>query len=127
MSIAIVHTDKAPRPVGPYAQAAAAGGFIYTSGQIAIDPETGEFKNGPIEEQAELVLRNLKAVLAAKGAGFQDVVAAVVYLTDMGGFAEVNRVYARAMGAHTPARTTVEVAGLPLDAAIEISLVAVIP
>ncbi len=127
MSIEIVHTDKAPRPVGPYAQAVAAGNFLYTSGQIAIDPESGEFGNGPIEEQTELVLRNLQAVLGAKGMGLNDVAAANIYLTDMGNFATVNRVYARAMGTHTPARTTVEVSGLPLGAAIEISLVAFIP
>jgi 2-iminobutanoate/2-iminopropanoate deaminase len=124
MGISIVHTDKAPKPVGPYAQAVAAGGFLYTSGQIAIDPGNGEFKNGSIEEQTELVLQNLQAVLNAKGAEFKDVVAACIYLMDLRNFAKVNAIYARAMGTHTPARTTVQVTDLPLHAAVEISLVA---
>jgi 2-iminobutanoate/2-iminopropanoate deaminase len=124
MSLSIVNSNKAPQPIGPYAQAVAAGDFLYTSGQIAIDPESGQFVNGSIEEQTKLVLNNLAAVLHAKEAAFKDVVATTIYLTDLTHFKQVNTLYAQAMGNHTPARTTVEVSRLPLDAKIEIAMTA---
>ncbi|MBN1798371.1 MAG: reactive intermediate/imine deaminase [Spirochaetales bacterium] len=124
MNISIINSEKAPRPIGPYAQAVAAGDFLYTSGQIAIDPVSGEFIGGSIEAQTTLVLNNLAAVLSAKEAAFQDVVATTIYLTDLAHFKQVNTLYAQAMGDHTPARTTVEVSRLPLDAKIEIAMTA---
>jgi 2-iminobutanoate/2-iminopropanoate deaminase len=124
MNISIVNSSKAPQPIGPYSQAVAAGGFLYTSGQIAIDPVSGEFVDGSIEEQTKLVLNNLRAILNAKGATFKNVVSTAIYLTDLIHFKQVNTLYAQAMGDHTPARTTVEVSRLPLDAKIEIAMTA---
>jgi len=124
MNISIVNSYKAPQPIGPYAQAVAAGGFLYTSGQIAITPASGQFVGGGVEEQTKLVLNNLAAILDAKGATFKNVVATTVYLTDLTHFKQVNALYAEAFGNHTPARTTVEVSRLPLDAMLEIAMVA---
>jgi 2-iminobutanoate/2-iminopropanoate deaminase len=126
MNISIINSDKAPRPVGPYAQAVAVGGFLYTSGQIAIDPARDEFIDGSIEEQTTQVLKNLAAVLSEKQAAFKDVISTTIYLTDLTHFKQVNTIYARAVGDHTPVRTTVEVSRLPLDAKIEIAMIAYI-
>ncbi len=122
--ISIINTDHAPKPVGPYSQAVAAGGFLYTSGQIAIEPASGRFIGGSVEEQTELVLKNLKAVLEAKNADFGNVTAVQIFLIDMKDFSRVNRIYEQALRPHTPARTTVEVSALPLQAKIEISMTA---
>jgi 2-iminobutanoate/2-iminopropanoate deaminase len=124
MKLSFVNTAEAPKPIGPYAQAVAAGNFLFTSGQIAVDPATGQIKDTSIEEQTKLILKNLQAILKAKGAAFKDVTAATIYLTDLKDFQTENALYAEAMGTHTPARTTVEVSRLPLGAKIEIALIA---
>lgn len=117
------HTDNAPKAIGPYSQAVAVGGFLYTSGQVGLNPATGELATG-FEAQARQVFANLAAVLESAGVGFSDVVKATVYVTDLGDFATLNAIYAEAMGSHRPARSTVQVAALPRGAAVEIDLVA---
>jgi 2-iminobutanoate/2-iminopropanoate deaminase len=124
MTIQAHHTDDAPAAIGPYAQAVSAGGFLYTSGQIPLDPKSGEMVGGGFEAQARQVLANLKAVLAAAGCGFSDVVKATVYVVDLGDFPKLNALYGEAMGGHRPARSTVQVAALPKGALVEIDLVA---
>lgn len=118
------HTDRAPEAIGPYSQAVSAGGFLFTSGQVALDPATGEMVEGGFEAQARQVLRNLQHVLEGAGCSFQDVVKATIYLTDLAHFPLVNELYGEALGAHRPARSTVQVAGLPKGALLEIDLVA---
>lgn len=113
MTKRIVQTDNAPAAIGPYSQAVAAGGFLFCSGQIPLDPATGEMVTDDPGAATELVLKNLLAVLAAGGAGPEDVVKTTVYLADMKHFPLVNEVYARVFGDHRPARTTVQVASLP--------------
>lgn len=125
MALKIVSTPDAPAAIGPYAQAIRAGNFLYTSGQIPLTP-AGELVVGTIQEQTHQVLTNLKAVLAAEGAGFQDVIKTTVFLKDMNQFTEFNSVYAAYFGGHTPARSTVEVARLPKDVLVEIELIAAI-
>jgi 2-iminobutanoate/2-iminopropanoate deaminase len=125
MALKIVSTPEAPAAIGPYAQAVRAGNLLYTSGQIPLTP-AGELVVGTIQEQTHQVLTNLKAVLAAEGAGFQDVIKTTVFLKDMNQFAEFNSVYAAYFGEHTPARSTVEVARLPKDVFVEIELIAAI-
>jgi 2-iminobutanoate/2-iminopropanoate deaminase len=122
-----VHSSGAPKAVGPYSQGIRSGGFLFTSGQIPIDPTTGKLVDGGIEAQTKRVLENLRAVLGAAGATFDDVVKATIYLTDMGDFAAVNTVYASHFGATPPARSTVQVAALPLGASVEIDFVARVP
>lgn len=124
MKKAIIHTDKAPRAIGPYSQAVIAGGFLYASGQTPLDPATGLLVEGGIREQAARVFQNLAAVLAAAGVGFDTVVKATVFLQDMNDFAAVNEVYASNFTGDFPARSTVQVARLPKDALVEIELVA---
>jgi 2-iminobutanoate/2-iminopropanoate deaminase len=124
MPVLKLYTPDAPRPIGPYAQATAAGGFIFTSGQLGIDPASGTLAVGGVEAEAARALENLRGVLAAGGAGFTDVVAATVYLTDLSHFQAVNALYERAMDGAAPARTTVQVAALPLGACIEIAMTA---
>ncbi len=119
-----VHTDGAPAALGPYSQAIVSDGFVFASGQVAIDPTTGEVVEGGVVEQTDRVLTNLSAVLEAAGASMSTVVKATVFLTDMGTFAEMNEVYARHFGDHRPARAAVEVAGLPKDVDVEIEAVA---
>ena len=120
-----VHTPEAPAPVGPYSQAVVLDGWVFASGQIPLDPATGELVPGDVEAQAERVLRNLAAVLEAAGSGLDGVVRTTIYLTDLGQFARVNGVYARHFpGDRPPARSTVEVAGLPLGAEVEIAAIA---
>jgi 2-iminobutanoate/2-iminopropanoate deaminase len=122
-----VHTEQAPAAIGPYAQAVAAGGWLYTSGQVGLDPASGELVAGGFEAQARQALDNLRAVLAAAGCDFSDVVKATVYVTDLADFPRLNALYAAAMGSHRPARSTVQAAALPKGALVEIDLVARIP
>jgi len=120
-----IQTDKAPAAIGPYAQANQAGGFIFTSGQIPIDPGTGALVEGAIEAQTERALENLKAVLEAAGSGLDRVVKTTVFLTDINDFAKMNAVYARYFdGEGLPARSAVQVAALPKGAQVEIEAVA---
>ena len=120
----IVQTKQAPDAIGPYSQAVVANGFVFTSGQIPIDPATGQFVSGGIAEQTQLVLKNLKAVLEAAGTDLQQVVKTTVYLADMQDFTAMNEVYATFFGAEPPSRSTVQAAGLPRDARVEIDVVA---
>lgn len=126
MSIDTLHSDRAPKAIGPYAQAVRANGFLFTAGQIALDPETMEVVAGDVAAQTEQVLKNLAAVLDAANASWSDVVKTTVFLRDMADFAAVNAVYARVMGDARPARSTVAVAGLPRDVRVEIELVAAV-
>ena len=119
-----IHTDSAPGALGPYAQAIVTDGWIFASGQIAIDPATGNLVDGDVSDQADQVLRNLAAVLDAAGGSLQTVVKTTVFLSDMGLFADMNAVYARHFGDHRPARATVGVGGLPQGVDVEIELVA---
>lgn len=122
----IVQTDSAPQAIGPYSQAIKAGGFIFVSGQIPIDPQSGQFVPGGIAEQTEQVLKNLSAVLEAAGSGLDRVVKATVFLADMDEFAAMNQVYGRYFPSNPPARATVEVARLPRDARVEIDVISLI-
>ena len=118
------HTEGAPRAIGPYSQAVSTDGWLYTSGQVGLDPATGELVPGGFEAQAHRVFLNLRQVLAAAGCTFADVVKATVYVADLADFPKLNAIYAEAMGDHRPARSTVQVAGLPKAALVEIDLVA---
>jgi 2-iminobutanoate/2-iminopropanoate deaminase len=122
--VRVIETAAAPLPVGPYSQAIVHGGLVFASGQIPLDPATGKLVEGPIEAQAERVLQNLKAVLEAAGSGMQQVLRASVYVTDLSLFARINAVYGRFFAVNPPARSTVQVAALPLGALIEIDVVA---
>jgi 2-iminobutanoate/2-iminopropanoate deaminase len=122
-----VHTDKAPAAIGPYSQATIANGFLFTAGQIALDPATTQVVEGDVVAQSEQVFNNLGAVLAGAGATWMDVVKTTVFLTDMRDFPRMNEVYARVMGDARPARSTVQVSGLPRGVLVEIDLVAAIP
>jgi len=120
-----IHTTAAPEAIGPYSQAVAAGPYLFTSGQIGLDPLTGKLVEGGVEAQARQVTANLAAVLAAGGLTFADVVKTTIFLVDMGDFAAVNAVYGESFeGSTTPARSTVAVAALPRDARVEIEAVA---
>ena len=123
----IIHTDSAPPAAGPYSQAVAANGFVFTAGQLGLDPATRQFVAGDVTEQTRQALKNLTAVLAAAGCNLSDVVKAVVFLKDMNDFAAMNAVYAEYISENSPARSTVQVAKLPLDGLVEIEFVAVIP
>ena len=120
----VVKTGEAPQAIGPYSQAVVAGGLVFASGQIPIDPRTGEFVEGGIAEQTEQVLRNLSKVLEAAGTSLGRVVKTTVFLADMNDFAAMNEVYARHFAEDAPARSTVEAARLPRDARVEIDAVA---
>lgn len=120
----IINTESAPAAIGPYSQAVRAGGFVFASGQIPIDPQTGEFVAGGVAEQTEQVLRNLGAVLEAAGSGLNRIVKTTVFLADMNDFAAMNEVYGRFFREHPPARATVQAARLPRDARVEIEAVA---
>lgn len=121
------HTDSAPAAIGPYSQAISVDGWLYSSGQIALDPATGEIVDGGFEAEARQVLANLREVLASAGCSFADVVKTTVYVADLAHFPLLNSLYADAMGDHRPARTTVEVSALPKGAQVEIDLVAKLP
>ena len=119
-----VHTDRAPAAIGPYSQAIAANGFLFTAGQIPLDPSTGQVVTGDVTAQTERVLANLAAVLQAAGASWDKVVKTTVFLHDMNDFPAVNQVYARVLGAARPARSTVQVAALPRGVLVEIDAIA---
>lgn len=119
-----VSTDHAPKAIGPYSQATITDGLIFTAGQIALDPATGEIVAGGVTEQTERVFANLRAILEAAGADLGAVVKATVFLTDMNDFKAMNAVYAEAFGDHRPARSTVAVAALPRGVAVEIDVIA---
>lgn len=121
----IIATDHAPRAIGPYSQAVRAGKMLFASGQIPIDPATGEFVAGGIAEQTEQVLKNLTAVFEAAGVGMNQIVKTTVFLVDMNDFTAMNEVYARFFGEAPPARATVQAARLPRDAKVEIEAIAV--
>ena len=121
----IIATDRAPKAIGPYSQAVRAGNLVFASGQIPIDPETGEFVPGGIAEQTEQVLRNLTAVFEAAGLGLNEVIKTTVFLADMNDFTAMNEVYGRFFAEQPPARATVQAARLPRDARVEIEAIAV--
>ena len=122
----VVHTDRGPKPIGPYSQAVKAGGFIYLSGQVALDPKTGDLIGGDIRQQAERTLENVKGILEAAGTNLHHVVKTTVFLKDMNDFVAMNEVYARYFAAAPPARSTVQVSRLPKDALLEIEVIAVL-
>ena len=122
----IVATERAPRAIGPYSQAVRAGNLLFCSGQIPIDPATGEFVSGGVAEQTEQVMRNLSAVLEAAGADLNQVVKTTVFLAEMDDFTVMNEVYGRFFGGNPPARATVQAARLPRDAKVEIEAMAVL-
>ena len=122
----VVSTDKAPGAIGPYSQAIKTAGMIFCSGQIPIDPGTGEFVEGGVVEQTEQVFKNLMAVLDAGGSSLDSVVKTTVFLADMNDFAEMNEVYAKYFNTNKPARATVQAARLPRDAKVEIECIALV-
>jgi len=122
----VVTTNRAPAAIGPYSQAIVANGFVFCSGQIALDPETGSIVGGDVREQAVRVMENLATVLSAASSGFQYAVKTTIYLKSLGDFGVVNEVYARYVGAEPPARATVEVSRLPKDVLVEIDMIAVV-
>jgi 2-iminobutanoate/2-iminopropanoate deaminase len=126
MKLTTVHTDHAPKAIGPYSQAIAAGNLVFCSGQIALDPESGEMVGDTAAAQAELVMKNLKSVLQAAGSDFGNVVRTTIFLADMGDFGAVNEVYGRYFPDHKPARATVAVKQLPKSALVEIDCIACI-
>jgi 2-iminobutanoate/2-iminopropanoate deaminase len=119
-----IQTDLAPKAIGPYSQAIKAGGLVFTSGQIPLDPSTMQVVEGDIQKQTELVLNNLKAVLEAAGTSIDRVVKTTVFLADMNDFAAMNEVYALFFSSNKPARSTVQAARLPRDVSIEIEAIA---
>jgi 2-iminobutanoate/2-iminopropanoate deaminase len=119
-----IQTDKAPKAIGPYSQAIRANGFVFASGQVALDPATMLIVEGGIREQTERVMNNLKAVLEAAGSSFDQVVKTTVFLADMDDFTEMNEVYGRFFGDTPPARSTVQVSRLPRDVRVEIDVIA---
>ncbi len=118
------HSDNAPKALGPYCQAVEVDGWLYLSGQVGLDPATSELVQGGFEAETHQVLINLTAVLAVAGCTFSDVVRATIYLIDFANFPKVNELYGKALNGHCPARTTIQVAGLPKGAQVEIDLVA---
>ena len=123
----IVLTDRSPKPIGPYSQAVKANGFLYLSGQVALDPKTNEMAGGTdIRQQTERVMDNIKGILEAAGSNLHHVIKTTVFLKDMNEFPQMNEVYARYFTAAPPARSTVQVARLPKDALVEIEVIAVI-
>jgi len=126
VSIKTIQTDRAPAAIGPYSQAILANGFLFTAGQIALDPKTGQIVGGDVVAQAERVLANLRAILEEAGSSFADVVKTTVFLSDMADFPRVNEAYAKAFGNARPARSTVQAAGLPRGVFVEIEAIAVV-
>ncbi|MEP6991007.1 MAG: Rid family detoxifying hydrolase [bacterium] len=127
MSIETVHTEHAPAAIGPYSQGVIANGFLFTAGQIALDPVSAQIVPGDVVAQTQQVFRNLSAILATAGAKWTDVAKATVFLMDMKDFPRVNEVYSEAMGDARPARSTVQVSGLPRGVLVEIDLVVALP
>ncbi|HMO63046.1 MAG TPA: RidA family protein [Ferruginibacter sp.] len=127
MQKTIINTAGAPAPIGPYSQAVQAGGMLFISGQVAIVPATGELVTSSIQDETIQVMENLAALLKAAGCGFQQVIKTTIFLSDMALFARVNEVYATYFTGDYPARETVAVKGLPKNANVEISMIAVIP
>jgi 2-iminobutanoate/2-iminopropanoate deaminase len=123
--LGVVTTDAAPKAIGPYSQAIQTDGLVFTAGQVALDPKTGELVGTTTAQQTEQVFKNLQAVLAAAGSSMGNVVKTTVYLADMADFAQMNEVYAKHFGTHKPARSTVQAAGLPKAARVEIDVIAV--
>lgn len=124
MKLEILHSDKAPAAIGPYSQAVKCGGMLFCSGQIPLDPATGEMVPGDVTAQAERVMNNIAAVLSAAGVGFGDVIKTTIFLVDMADFAAVNEVYGNRFPSHKPARSTVAVKSLPRGALLEIEVIA---
>jgi len=122
--LGVVATDAAPKAIGPYSQAITTDGLVFTAGQVALDPKSGELVGTTTAQQTEQVLKNLQAVLAAAGTNLDNVVKTTVYLADMADFAQMNEVYAKHFGTHKPARSTVQAAGLPKAARVEIDVIA---
>ncbi|HEY0592463.1 MAG TPA: RidA family protein [Thermoanaerobaculia bacterium] len=122
----LLHTDRAPKAIGPYSQAVRSGNFLYTSGQIPLDPATGEMVKGDFEAMTRRVFDNLAAVLESGGASFRNVVKTTVFLKSMSDFQVMNGIYSEYFGDHKPARSTVAVAELPKGAPLEIELIAVV-
>ncbi len=120
----IIRTQNAPAPIGPYNQAVAAGGFLFVSGQIALDPVTGQLSTGDIQTETKLVMENISAVLTEAGATFDNIIKSTIFLIDMGQFAQVNEVYGQYFDENAPARETVQVSGLPKGVNVEISVIA---
>jgi len=120
----IVLTDKGPKPIGPYSQAVKSNGFLFASGQVALDPRTNEFIGGDIRQQTERAMENIKAVVEAAGSNLHHVVKSTVFLKDMNDFAAMNEAYGKYFTAAPPARSTVQVARLPKDALVEIEIIA---
>lgn len=120
----IVLTDKGPKPIGPYSQAVKSDGFLFASGQVALDPRTNEFMGGDIRQQTERAMENIKAVVEAAGLNLDHVVKTTVFLKDMNDFAAMNEAYGKYFSAAPPARSTVQVARLPKDALVEIEVIA---
>ena len=118
------HTDAAPKAIGPYSQAVSVDGWLYASGQAALDPATGELVKGGFEAEARQVFENLRQVLASAGCTFSNVVKVNVYVVDLADFPKLNTIYAEVMGDHRPARSTIQAAALPKGALVEIDLVA---
>ena len=120
----VVVTDRGPKPIGPYSQAIKANGFIYLSGQVALDPQSGELVGSDIRQQTERVLENIKGILEAAGANLHHVIKTTVFLKDMNDFSGMNETYTRYFTAAPPARSTVQVSRLPKDALVEIEVIA---
>lgn len=120
----VIRTEKAPAPIGPYNQAIQYGDMLYVSGQIAIDPSTGDLVQGNIQEETHMVMKNLKAVLNEAGMDFSNIIKSSIFIMDMGQFAQINEAYAEYFGENPPARETVQVAGLPKGVNVEISVIA---
>jgi 2-iminobutanoate/2-iminopropanoate deaminase len=126
MPLDFVSTAGAPKAIGPYSQAVAINGFLFTAGQIALDPATGELAAGGIAEQTARALENLRAILSTAGSSLSEVVKTTVFLVDMADFTAMNEVYGRFFGSHRPARSTVAVAALPRGARVEIEVIAAV-
>jgi 2-iminobutanoate/2-iminopropanoate deaminase len=120
----IIYTNQAPSPIGPYSQAVICGDTLYISGQIALNPKTGQLNMATLDQETEQVMQNLKAVLTAAGADFSHVLKSTIFLSDMKFFGDVNKVYGLYFAENPPARETVQVAGLPLGVNVEISVIA---
>ncbi len=121
----IIQTDQAPAAIGPYSQAIRVGDFLYTSGQIALDPQSGEFLSGEIEQETERTIENISAILIAGGLSLENVIKTTVYLTDLSHFARMNHIYEKYFSGNKPARACVQVAALPKGAKVEIEAIAI--